>query len=210
MTAKIELRGKKFGKLKVIKMLPDCKWLCECKCGNTTIATTGNLRSGHTKSCGCLRGTGIVGKRIGSLVVIKKVDNGYLVSCDCGEQEIRTYKSLTNKNNEENKKCKKCATKSITQGFKNSEKVKADYVDGTQLSMIGKKTAANKSGYVGVNWNKAHNRWQASIRYQGHKYNLGEFANIEDAINARKAKEIELFGDVVKTTESKSVMEDKK
>lgn len=29
-------------------------WLCICDCGNTTIINTGNLRSGNTRSCGCL------------------------------------------------------------------------------------------------------------------------------------------------------------
>jgi hypothetical protein len=29
-------------------------WLCKCKCGNETIVEGGNLRGGHTKSCGCL------------------------------------------------------------------------------------------------------------------------------------------------------------
>ena len=30
-------------------------WLCECACGNTVTAQAGNLKSGHTQSCGCLR-----------------------------------------------------------------------------------------------------------------------------------------------------------
>jgi hypothetical protein len=30
-------------------------WLCQCDCGNKTIATTGRLEHGYTKSCGCLR-----------------------------------------------------------------------------------------------------------------------------------------------------------
>jgi hypothetical protein len=28
-------------------------WLCRCECGGETKATTGNLRSGNTRSCGC-------------------------------------------------------------------------------------------------------------------------------------------------------------
>jgi hypothetical protein len=28
-------------------------WLCRCECGGETKATTGNLRSGNSKSCGC-------------------------------------------------------------------------------------------------------------------------------------------------------------
>ena len=31
------------------------RWYCQCDCGQMTVATTGNLKSGHTTSCGCLR-----------------------------------------------------------------------------------------------------------------------------------------------------------
>lgn len=47
-------------------------------------------------------------------------------------------------------------------------------------------TKANKSGVVGVNWDKSRNKWQASIRFKGHKYNLGRFTNTQDAIDIRK------------------------
>ena len=30
-------------------------WLCQCKCGNTKKVTAKRIRSGATKSCGCMR-----------------------------------------------------------------------------------------------------------------------------------------------------------
>ena len=30
------------------------RWICQCDCGNTTRVPSGHLKSGHTKSCGCL------------------------------------------------------------------------------------------------------------------------------------------------------------
>lgn len=30
-------------------------YLCKCDCGKETIVTSRSLRSGHKKSCGCLR-----------------------------------------------------------------------------------------------------------------------------------------------------------
>lgn len=54
----IDLKGKKFGKLTVLERAKNkgCKvaWKCVCECGNFTIARASDLRSGNTKSCGCL------------------------------------------------------------------------------------------------------------------------------------------------------------
>lgn len=50
-----DLTGKVFNKLTVIKHLENGKWLCKCDCGNEVIVKSGNLKNGHTKSCGCLR-----------------------------------------------------------------------------------------------------------------------------------------------------------
>lgn len=30
------------------------RWICMCDCGNTTMVGSWKLKSGHTKSCGCL------------------------------------------------------------------------------------------------------------------------------------------------------------
>lgn len=58
---KNKLVGKRFGRLIVIensgkqKELKgnDVIWKCKCDCGNTTYASTGNLKSGRVVSCGC-------------------------------------------------------------------------------------------------------------------------------------------------------------
>lgn len=59
---KTDLKGQKFNRLLVIKegenLVSPCgtkraKWECLCDCGNVSYVTTTELRSGHTKSCGC-------------------------------------------------------------------------------------------------------------------------------------------------------------
>lgn len=60
MGVKIPMLSKRFGKLTVIEQsAPDTKgayrWLCKCDCGNKLIVNGGNLRGGHSKSCGCLK-----------------------------------------------------------------------------------------------------------------------------------------------------------
>ena len=53
----------------------------------------------------------------------------------------------------------------------------------------------NTSGYRGVSWNKKFRKWVASIRHGGHLCYLGSYDRIEDAAEARRKKEIELFGE---------------
>lgn len=51
---KLDLVGKKFGRLTVLNYLKLGKCECVCSCGNTSLVFTSNLKRGHTQSCGCL------------------------------------------------------------------------------------------------------------------------------------------------------------
>ena len=56
----IDLTGKTFGRLTVIqrdfsKSSRKAMWLCYCKCGKEVVVSGDHLRSGHSKSCGCLQ-----------------------------------------------------------------------------------------------------------------------------------------------------------
>lgn len=61
MSKKIEMLGKRFGRLVVVEEAPERKdnqrcWICLCDCGNTTQPIEGcSLRFARTQSCGCLR-----------------------------------------------------------------------------------------------------------------------------------------------------------
>lgn len=55
----IDMTGKKFNRLTVIEISHRTArrryfWRCLCDCGNETIIVGDDIRSGHTKSCGCL------------------------------------------------------------------------------------------------------------------------------------------------------------
>lgn len=102
MLVKLDLLGKTFDRLLVVSyggVTKSCKrlWNCQCTCGNKTTVTTNSLKSGHTKSCGCLKGQSIklklVGKRFGRLTVIEEVKREerrnckkveWICKCDCG------------------------------------------------------------------------------------------------------------------------------
>ena len=55
---RLKLTGKKFNRLLVlgfshINKHKQAMWKCRCDCGKTTFVVGGQLKTGHTKSCGC-------------------------------------------------------------------------------------------------------------------------------------------------------------
>jgi hypothetical protein len=55
----LDLTGKKFGMLTVVQFdskdrFGRAKWRCQCDCGNISTVQSGNLKTGISKSCGCL------------------------------------------------------------------------------------------------------------------------------------------------------------
>lgn len=91
----IDLTGQHLGKLVALKYLGDQKWLCKCDCGKEISVQRGHLRSGHTKSCGCIRSPRIdlTGKRFGRLTALYWIGDGrWRCKCDCGnETDVITY-----------------------------------------------------------------------------------------------------------------------
>jgi hypothetical protein len=54
------LVGNRFGRLTVVKFIGRSShrhalWECLCECGNVVLVANPNLRSGNSKSCGCLK-----------------------------------------------------------------------------------------------------------------------------------------------------------
>ena len=61
----IDITEKRYGRLTVKRLIGktsyrDTLWECECDCGNKVVVKKGNLLSGNTKSCGCLREENII------------------------------------------------------------------------------------------------------------------------------------------------------
>ncbi len=100
----IDLTGLVFSRLTVlckdnnVAFNGGIKWLCKCICGNLVSVRSDGLRSGHSKSCGCLNREissakvklNLTGKIFGRLVVLKedsKTSAGeikWLCQCSCG------------------------------------------------------------------------------------------------------------------------------
>lgn len=136
--------GEKFNNLTIIKELPSERYkngqikrlvLCKCECGNEVIAPLKSVKSGRTKSCGCLMQTYLssphpnrmvkieVGERYGKLTIIKEVEprikhNGkiermFLCRCDCGE-EIITPLALMRQGHKQSCGCNRALVKPIS------------------------------------------------------------------------------------------------
>lgn len=79
MKQRYNLIGQTFNRLHVVEEVEPriepsgtkrYRWKCVCECGNEVVVNTSNLRTGHTKSCGCLEKETIA--KIGSDAEITK------------------------------------------------------------------------------------------------------------------------------------------
>jgi len=111
--------GIRYGRLIVISRADntkqgDSRWLCLCDCGKTITTKGRNLKTGGTKSCGCLADENRsesgrkkvidrTGLRYGRLVVISRVENSvagrvkWNCLCDCGNSKIAIASDLGSK-----------------------------------------------------------------------------------------------------------------
>ena len=53
----------------------------------------------------------------------------------------------------------------------------------------------NKSGYKGVSWHKANNKWVVQIGLNGKRLCVGYYEDINDAVKARKDAELKYWGE---------------
>ena len=107
---RVDFTGQKFGRLTAVRPTEERRggnvvWECLCDCGNTTFVSTTSLRSGNTRSCGCLHKELLVkdlsGQKFGLLTAVcptKERNQGNVVwecRCDCGETVFASERALT-------------------------------------------------------------------------------------------------------------------
>ncbi|MGL5061896.1 MAG: hypothetical protein ACRC62_18150 [Microcoleus sp.] len=128
--------GDTFGRLTVKQIAPKRNqkgatyWACSCLCGGEKFATSGDLRRGFVKSCGCLHHEAVVangkanlqdltGERFGQLVVVRQVDSPnkaalmYECKCDCGNTK-NCYASNLRRGGNKSCGCLKAAHKNLS------------------------------------------------------------------------------------------------
>ena len=55
--------------------------------------------------------------------------------------------------------------------------------------------ADNTTGVSGVHWSAESQKWRVRLKLQGHNLHLGLFADFDEAVAARRAAEIEYYGE---------------
>lgn len=189
-------QGDRFGKWTVIERSDktdkkgNIYYLCRCDCGNTKEVRASKLKNGESKSCGCVWKKDVTGQKVKRLTFIKPTNgrkNREVVwecKCNCGNTCYRTISEAKNIGS--------CGKHQGEQGIKNFQKM--HYVENTCLERLTNKIYKNnKSGVKGVCWNKRLQKWQVQIRLKNHNYYIGIYSDIEDAIDARKNAEKEMF-----------------
>ena len=109
-----DLTGQRFDRLTVIELdrveNRHAYWRCHCDCGNDCIAEAGSLKSGNTRSCGCLAKErhfrDLTGRQFGKLKVLEKAyskalksggyEQFYKCQCECGNITIVRGGNLRN------------------------------------------------------------------------------------------------------------------
>ena len=133
MKRKLELSGKRFGRLTVIrengKKNGRTAWLCKCDCGNYTTVQGSLLNTGKVISCGCFRkeqlkkaqrkdfDKDLLNKKIGKLTIVEYLGNDlWKCKCECGNYTTKKRSYLISHKNDKDYSCG-CSRKKIDTSF---------------------------------------------------------------------------------------------
>lgn len=183
---------KKDGKPYVLAVCPMCgnaKWMRKC-----------NLNNPKVVSCGCYlkqKRNSIKGKRFGELTALyplsqRNADRNIMwhCRCSCGKDIDVPSNRLTSGN------VTNCGCKTKTLQREAAGKYNKDETSITAMYRSNLKN--NTSGVKGVSYFKSRGQWVAYIMFKKVRHFLGYYSSKEEAIKARKAAEVELFGSYAK------------
>lgn len=192
-----DITNKRYGRL-VAKTRTDKKdgkcylWKCVCDCGNICEVPINKLERKEVMSCGCLKlyQHDLSNRVFGRLKVISyygtKHGEGAMwkCECECGKSVVVSANKLLKEN-------------TTSCGCKVRESFEGNLVGGTNLQFVinPKIRSTNTSGVTGVSWDRARQKWDARIIFQGKIYRLGRHKEKDDAIFLRKTAEKKLHGD---------------
>lgn len=221
------MTGKRFGHLVAIKRVEDIvrqdgakvvAWLCECDCGNSVIVPRGALRSGNTKSCGCMRtetlrrmlqktnqyefrgeiGVGYTAK--GETFFFDAADFDKVKKYCWRKNEEGYIVSTVNRRNFYFHRLIMNASENevvdhINHDTTDNRKSNLRCVSQSQNMQNARNSRRNVNGVKGVNWDKKWGMWFSRITVNHKTFYLGSYKTYEEAVAARKAAEEKYFGE---------------
>ena len=134
----IDIKGQTYNHLEVLYYVGSknkrSEWLCKCNnCGKYVVVDSHNLRSGHTKSCGCLISEKLrkdkVGKQYGYLKVLKY---------DCSKNESPYYIV----------ECKNCGRVYSANGYAIEKQYSCGCISSKSSDVIFKTLKSSKIKYI--------------------------------------------------------------
>ena len=197
-----DLAGQKYNMWTVSHRVDDGKrdasyWLCQCDCGTQRVVQGRSLISGASKSCGCIkiRNEDLSGKKVGRLTVIEQLSNirkdrkfAWKCLCDCGNEFVAHTTELANN------QIQSCGCIGKEKAVESAAKAReAVFGGGTNIADITKRGLRinNKTGVRGVT--TRNGRFRVKIGFKNKQYNLGTFDTLEEAAEARKKAEAEIY-----------------
>ena len=206
----IDLTGQKFERLLVIERsgtgsTGQAIWKCKCDCGKEVNVLSDNIKRGYTVSCGCYHAEKMIkhghtkGKKTVEYIAWESMkrrcsDENHPEYHHYGGKGItvceRWIHSFENFLEDMGKKTSKNHSLDRIFGNGNYEPSNCRWATGSQQSINQKIRNTNTSGHKGISWEKRRGSWIAKITINYKSIHLGQFDNIEDAIEARRKAEI--------------------
>lgn len=205
-----DLTGKTFNRLTVISYSHksyknENHWLCSCICGNNHIVSTYHLTSGKIKSCGCLlietrknnakhgmTNEPIYARWNAMKRRCKDKENmtygGKGISYDESWEDFINFYNDMHEGFEENLELDRIDVE------KDYSKENCRWVTHSENNYNKTKQSNNISGKTGVSFHKESRKFRAYITKDRKQIYLGLFETLEEAIEARKIAEIEVYG----------------
>lgn len=220
----IDLQNQRFGNLIVLTKTSErdargsILWECRCDCGNITTVSSNKLRTGHTKSCGCLRKESSKNRRLKNKYELhENYGIGYTSNTqiafyfDLEDYDIiKDYTWLENdqgyiisfingKLYRMHRLILRCKDDELIdhRNCKRFDNRKGNLRLATkQLNGINRDAGKNNLlGIKGVSYDKRSDMYTARIMVDGKSIQIGSSKSLEEAARMREVAEVELFGE---------------